>query len=237
MNLLGKLYLIPSVLAEGTSQEVISPQVKDVISHTTHYLVENLRTARRYISSLKLGIEIEALDLQILDKNTGSQDLNLLMRPIFEGKDLGIISEAGCPGIADPGAVAVAYAHQKGIRVIPLSGPSSIFLALMGSGFSGQTFTFHGYLPIDKKELVNSLHGLENVSRRDHSTQIFMETPFRNQKMLENLLQHLHPETLLCIARNVTATDELIQTKRVQDWKRNPPDLHKIPTVFLLSVS
>jgi 16S rRNA (cytidine1402-2'-O)-methyltransferase len=237
MNLLGKLYLIPSVLAEGTSQEVISPQVKDVISHTTHYLVENLRTARRYISSLKLGIEIEALDLQILDKNTGSQDLNLLMRPIFEGKDLGIISEAGCPGIADPGAVAVAYAHQKGIRVIPLSGPSSIFLALMGSGFSGQTFTFHGYLPIDKKELVNSLHSLENVSRRDHSTQIFMETPFRNQKMLENLLQHLHPDTLLCIARNVTATDELIQTKRVQDWKRDPPDLHKIPTVFLLSVS
>nr|MBI1230466.1 SAM-dependent methyltransferase [Cytophagales bacterium] len=237
MNLLGKLYLIPSVLAEGTSQEVISPQVKDVISHTTHYLVENLRTARRYISSLKLGVEIEALDLQILDKNTGSHDLQRLMRPIFDGKDLGIISEAGCPGIADPGAVAVAFAHQKGIRVIPLSGPSSIFLALMGSGFSGQTFTFHGYLPIDKKELVNSLHSLENVSRKDHSTQIFMETPFRNQKMLENLLQHLHPETLLCIARNVTATDELIQTKRVQDWKRNPPDLHKIPTVFLLSVS
>jgi 16S rRNA (cytidine1402-2'-O)-methyltransferase len=237
MNLLGKLYLIPSVLAEGTSQEVISPQVKDVILHTTHYLVENLRTARRYISSLKLGVEIEELDLQILDKNTGSHDLQLLMRPIFEGKDLGIISEAGCPGIADPGAVAVAFAHQKGIRVIPLSGPSSIFLALMGSGFSGQTFTFHGYLPIDKKELVNSLHSLENVSRKDHSTQIFMETPFRNQKMLENLLQHLHPETLLCIARNVTATDELIQTMRVQDWKRNPPDLHKIPTVFLLSVS
>lgn len=236
MNLPGKLYLIPSVLAEGTAHKVIAPQVRDIISHTTNYLVENLRTARRYISSLKLGVEIETLDLQVLDKNTGNQDLLLLMKPLFEGKDIGIISEAGCPGIADPGAVAVAFAHQKGIQVVPLSGPSSIFLALMGSGFSGQSFTFHGYLPIDKKELINALHTLENMARKDRSTQIFMETPFRNQKMLDNLLQHLHPEILLCIAKNITATDELIQTKRVQDWKRNPPDLHKIPTVFLLSV-
>lgn len=237
MNIPGKLYLIPSVLAEGSAHQVITPQVKDVISHTGFYLVENLRTARRYISSLQLGIDISTLDLQILDKNSGSQELQHLMKPAFEGKDIGVISEAGCPGIADPGALAVAFAHQKGIQVVPLSGPSSIFLALMGSGFSGQSFTFHGYLPIDKKELVNSLNSLENVSRKDQSTQIFMETPFRNQKMLDNLLQHLHPETLLCIAKNITATDELIQTKRVQDWKRNPPDLHKIPTVFLLSAS
>ncbi|WP_158856088.1 SAM-dependent methyltransferase [Lunatibacter salilacus] len=237
MNIPGKLYLIPSVLAEGTAHKVITPQVKDVISHTKYYLVENLRTARRYISSLKLGIEIEKLDLQILDKNTGNQELQQLMKPLFEGKDIGIISEAGCPGIADPGAVAVAFAHQKGIQAVPLSGPSSIFLALMGSGFSGQSFTFHGYLPIDKKELVQSIHSLENASKKDRSTQIFMETPFRNQKMLESLLQNLHPETLLCIAKNITATDEMIQTKRVQDWKRNPPDLHKIPTVFLLSAS
>lgn len=237
MNIPGKLYLIPSVLAEGTAHKVITPQVKDVISHTGIYLVENLRTARRYISSLQLGIDISTLDLQILDKNTGSQDLQRLMKPAFEGKDIGVISEAGCPGIADPGALAVAFAHQKGIQVVPLSGPSSIFLALMGSGFSGQSFTFHGYLPIDKKELFNALHTLENTARRDRSTQIFMETPFRNQKMLDNLLQHLHPETLLCIAKNITATDEFIQTKRVQDWRRNPPDLHKIPTVFLLSIS
>ena len=237
MNIPGKLYLIPSVLAEGTAHQVITPQVKDVMSHTGFYLVENLRTARRYISSLQLGIDISTLDLQILDKNSGSQELQHLMKPAFEGKDIGVISEAGCPGIADPGALAVAFAHQKGIQVVPLSGPSSIFLALMGSGFSGQSFTFHGYLPIDKKELVNALHTLENMARKDRSTQIFMETPFRNQKMLDNLLQHLHPETLLCIAKNITATDEMIQTKRVQDWKRNPPDLHKIPTVFLLSIS
>ncbi|HSI76049.1 MAG TPA: SAM-dependent methyltransferase [Lunatimonas sp.] len=237
MNIPGKLYLIPSVLAEGTAHQVITPQVKDVISHTKYYLVENLRTARRYISSLKLGIEIEKLDLHILDKNTDSQELQHLMKALFEGNDIGIISEAGCPGIADPGAVAVAFAHQKGIQVVPLSGPSSIFLALMASGFSGQSFTFHGYLPIDKKELVHSIIGLENASKKVRSTQIFMETPFRNQKMLENLLQNLHPETLLCIAKNITATDELIQTKRVQEWKRNPPDLHKIPTVFLLSTS
>lgn len=227
--------MIPSVLAEGTSHQVIAPQVKDIISHTRFYLVENLRTARRYISSLKLGVDIGTLDLQILDKNTGNQELQHLMKPLFEGNDIGIISEAGCPGIADPGAVAVTFAHQKGIQVVPLSGPSSIFLALMGSGFSGQSFTFHGYLAIDKKELVQSLHSLENASKKDRSTQIFMETPFRNQKMLESLLQNLHPETQLCIAKNITATDEMIQTKRVQDWKRNPPDLHKIPTVFLLS--
>jgi len=237
MNVPGKLYLIPSVLAEGTAHQVISPQVKEIISHTTVYLVENLRTARRYISSLRLGIDISTLDFQILDKNTGSQDLQRLMKPAMEGKDIGIISEAGCPGIADPGALAVAFAHQKGIQVVPLSGPSSIFLALMGSGFNGQTFTFHGYLPIDKKELISALHTLESLSRKDRSTQIFMETPFRNQKMLDNLLQHLHPDTLLCIAKNITASDELIQTKRVQDWKRDPPDLHKIPTVFLLSIS
>ncbi len=237
MNVLGKLYLIPSVLAEGTAHQVITPQVKEIITNTSFFLVENLRTARRYISSLQLGVDIGTLDIQVMDKNTGVQELQLLMKPAIEGKDIGVISEAGCPGIADPGALAVAFAHLKGIQVVPLSGPSSIFMALMGSGFSGQTFTFHGYLPIDKKELENAIRTLENTSKIDRSTQIFMETPFRNQKMLDNLLQHLHPETLLCIAKNITASDELIQTKRVRDWKRNPPELHKIPTVFLLSVT
>jgi len=237
MNVPGKLYLIPSVLAEGTAHQVITPQVKEIITNTSFFLVENLRTARRYISSLQLGVDIGTLDIQVMDKNTGVQELQLLMKPAIDGMDIGVISEAGCPGIADPGALAVAFAHQKGIQVVPLSGPSSIFMALMGSGFSGQTFTFHGYLPIDKKELENAIRTLENTSKIDRSTQIFMETPFRNQKMLDNLLQHLHPQTLLCIAKNITASDELIQTKRVQDWKRNPPELHKIPTVFLLSVT
>ena len=148
----GKLFLIPNVLAENTAHWVISPQVQDVIAHTRIFLVENPRSARRYISSLKLGINIEELHMEVLDKDTPPEQVSRLMMPLLNGADIGVISEAGCPGIADPGALAVAYAHQKGIQVVPISGPSSMFLALMGSGFSGQSFAFHGYLPIDKKE-------------------------------------------------------------------------------------
>lgn len=147
----GKLFLIPSPLAENTADTVISPQIKEIIKNTSYFLVENVRTARRFISSLRLGLTIEELDFQILDKKTRPAELEKIIQPIFEGKDIGVISEAGCPGIADPGAIAVTYAHAKGIQVIPLSGPSSMFLALMGSGFNGQSFTFHGYLPIQKK--------------------------------------------------------------------------------------
>jgi 16S rRNA (cytidine1402-2'-O)-methyltransferase len=230
----GKLYLIPSVLAENTAGSVISPQVKAVIQHTQHYLVEDLRTARRYISSLKLGLIIENLQMQILDKKTKVFEMSGLMAPIFEGNDIGIISEAGCPGIADPGSVAVAFAHEKGIQVVPLSGPSSMFLALMGSGFNGQSFAFHGYLPIDKKEKTDKIKQLEAESLRENRTQIFMETPFRNNTMLEDLKSTLHPNTKLCIAKNLTGTDELIQTKTVANWKKTNIDLHKVPTVFVI---
>jgi 16S rRNA (cytidine1402-2'-O)-methyltransferase len=230
----GTLYLIPSVLSENTSDLVISPQVKNTIQKTNYYLVENVRTARRYISSLKLGVSIEALHFEILDKKTSSAQLDRLMRPIIEGQDIGIISEAGCPGIADPGAIAVAYAHQRGIKVMPISGPSSMFLALMGSGFNGQSFAFHGYLPIDKKNKIEAIKKLEAESIKENRTQIFMETPFRNDALLEDLKQNLRPDTLLCIAKNLTSSEEFIQTKSILEWKKSSIDLHKVPTVFLI---
>jgi len=230
----GKLFMIPTVLAENTAHWVISPQVKEVIANTKIFLVENPRSARRYISSLKLGINIEELHLEVLDKDTPPEQVSRLMMPLLNGADIGVISEAGCPGIADPGSLAVAFAHQKGIQVVPLSGPSSMFLALMGSGFSGQSFAFHGYLPIDKKERAVALKKLEQESVREKRAQLFMETPFRNNQLLADALASLSPQTKLCIAKNLTAADELIQTKTIADWKNHPLDLHKVPTVFIL---
>jgi 16S rRNA (cytidine1402-2'-O)-methyltransferase len=230
----GKLFMIPTVLAENTAHWVISPQVQEVISHTKIFLVENPRSARRFISSLKLGINIEELQLEVLDKDTPPEQVSRLMMPLLNGADIGVISEAGCPGIADPGALAVAYAHQKDIQVVPISGPSSMFLALMGSGFSGQSFAFHGYLPIDKKERAMTLKRLEQESLREKRAQLFMETPFRNNQLLADALASLSPQTKLCIAKNLTAADELIQTKTISDWKNHPLDLHKVPTVFIL---
>jgi 16S rRNA (cytidine1402-2'-O)-methyltransferase len=230
----GKLYMIPTVLAENTAHWVISPQVKEVIANTKIFLVENPRSARRYISSLKLGITIEELQFEVLDKDTPPEQVSRLMMPLLNGADIGVISEAGCPGIADPGALAVAYAHQKDIQVVPISGPSSMFLALMGSGFSGQSFAFHGYLPIDKKERAAALKKLEQESVREKRAQLFMETPFRNNQLLADALAFLSPQTKLCIAKNLTAADELIQTKTIADWKNHPIDLHKVPTVFIL---
>ncbi|MBN7814938.1 SAM-dependent methyltransferase [Algoriphagus pacificus] len=230
----GKLFLIPNVLAENTANTVISPQVREVVKHTKVYLVENLRTARRYISSLKLGVNIEEIHMEILDKSTKPETINRLMQPLLNGADMGIISEAGCPGIADPGALAVAHAHVKGIQVVPLSGPSSMFLALMGSGFSGQSFAFHGYLPIDRKERAAALKNLEAESLREKRAQIFMETPFRNNQLFEDALRTLSANTKLCVAKNITGSDELILTKTIAEWKKLPLDLHKIPTVFVL---
>ncbi|PZX54682.1 16S rRNA (cytidine1402-2'-O)-methyltransferase [Algoriphagus ratkowskyi] len=230
----GKLFLIPNILADNTQDAVISPQVKEVILNTKVYLVENMRTARRYISSLKLGVNLEQIHMEILDKGTSSEFINRLMQPLMNGADIGIISEAGCPGIADPGALAVEHAHKKGIQVVPLSGPSSMFMALMGSGFSGQSFAFHGYLPIDKKDKTAAIKKLEAESLRERRAQIFMETPFRNNQLLEDLLRVLSPQTKLCIAKNITGSDEMILTKTAEEWKNFPFDLHKIPTVFIL---
>ncbi|MBT0809876.1 SAM-dependent methyltransferase [Litoribacter ruber] len=233
----GTLYLIPSVLAEDTAGKVITPQVKELLPHIQHYAVENLRTARRYISSLRLGITIEDLQMDILDKKTKPHQLDQLLKPLMEGHDMGVVSEAGCPGIADPGAVAVDFAHRKGIKVVPLTGPSSMFLALMASGFSGQSFAFHGYLPIDKKAKIEAIKNLEQEALKLRRTQIFMETPFRNNALLEDLKTTLHPNTRLCIAKNITGSDEMIVTKTIAEWKKSKIELHKIPTVFLIGES
>lgn len=230
----GKLFLIPTVLAPDTIHKALSPQVSDVILHTSYFLVENIRSARRFISELKLGKVIDMLQFYVLDKDTSLQTVEEYIKIAQEGNDLGILSEAGCPGIADPGALAVQVAHKRGIQVIPLVGPSSILLALMASGFSGQTFTFHGYLPIDKNERAKAIKSLEKEAFQKNQTQIFMETPFRNNQLLEEILNHCQMHTPLCIATQITAPDEMIITKSVKDWKKSIPDLHKKPTIFLL---
>lgn len=226
------IFLIPTVLAPETQDRVLSPQIIEVVKHLDVFFVEDLRTARRFISSLKLGKIIDELTFYELNKDT-PQDQTLAQLKKLKG-DAGIISEAGCPGIADPGAVAVGFAHQLGYKVRPLVGPSSILLALMASGFNGQSFTFHGYLPIEKAAKVKALKSLEQTAKSKNQTQIFMETPYRNNSLLEDVLQNLNPETLLCIAANITADDELIKTLPVKEWKKQKPDLHKKPTIFLL---
>ncbi len=229
----GKLFLIPTVIADDTSQ-AIPQQVKDVLSSIKTFLVENVRTSRRYISSLRLDLTIEELQFDVLDKKTSKQRLDELLRPLLDGENMGILSESGCPGIADPGAIAVNWAHKKNIDVIPLVGPSSIFLALMASGFNGQKFCFNGYLPIDKKELEKEIRKLEQESRRSNQTQIFIETPYRNNQLFKTLTQVSDSRTMLCISKDVTGKTEMIKTKTMEQWKKESIDLHKIPTVFLL---
>ncbi len=226
------LYLIPTILAEETAEKVLSPQIRDVIKNLDVFFVENVRTARRFISSLKLGKVIDNITFIELHKDTPEPETMNSLRSL--SSDAGIISEAGCPGVADPGAVAVHFAHQIGIRVIPLVGPSSILLALMASGMSGQSFAFQGYLPIEKTERKKALQSLEREARQRQQTQLFMETPFRNNQLLDAVLETCMPDTLLCIASNVTATDEFIKTLPVKNWKKVKPDLHKKPTIFLI---
>ncbi len=226
------LFLIPTILAPDTQESVLPPQIKEVVSELNVFFVEELRTARRFISSLKLNKVIDDITFFELNKDTPPEQTLAQLKNLKT--DAGIISEAGCPGIADPGAVAVGFAHQLGHKVVPLVGPSSILMALMASGFNGQSFTFHGYLPIDKPLKIKALQALEQTAKKKHQTQIFMETPFRNNQMLDDILQNLNPETLLCIACNVTAKDEFIKTLPIKEWRKSMPDLHKKPTIFLL---
>ncbi|RIJ37316.1 SAM-dependent methyltransferase [Pontibacter oryzae] len=232
----GTLYLIPTILADNTQDEVISPQVKETVQHLTYFIVENLRTARRYVKSICPELVIDQLTFVQIDKDATPAQVQASLNPTLEqGKDAGIISEAGCPGVADPGAEVVKYAHQKSIKVVPFAGPSAILLSLMASGFSGQQFCFHGYLPIEKRDRLQALRQLEKEMQQRNQTQIFMETPYRNNKLLEDLLSTLHPETKLCIAANITSPEhEFIQTKSINQWRGKLPDIHKQPAVFLI---
>ena len=236
MKKTGTLYLIPTILADDTADQVISPQVKDTVSRLTYFIVENLRTARRYVKSICPELVIEQLNFVQVDKDATPAQVQASLKPLLEqGIDAGIISEAGCPGIADPGAEVAKYAHQKGIRVVPFAGPSAILLSLMASGFNGQRFAFHGYLPIEKGPRLQALRNLEKEMLQRDQTQIFMETPYRNNKLLEDLVQTLSGGTRLCIAANITSPEyEFIQTKTIAEWKGKLPDIHKQPAVFLI---
>lgn len=231
----GKLFLIPTTIAESTQHSVIPSSVIEALKHIDHFLAEDIRTARRYLSSLKIYDSIEPLHFSVLNKETREQDLPELFVPIREGKNVGVLSESGCPGIADPGALAARYAHQHGIQVVPLTGPSSILLALMASGLTGQNFAFHGYLPIEGKESTEAIRSFEKESRSKRQTQIFIETPYRNNAIAGNLLKALHEDTLLCIAIDITGKDESIITKPVKAWRKDKPELPKSPAVFLFS--
>lgn len=231
----GRLFLIPTIISDETQEKVISQEVRTTIKGLNHFLVENIRTARRYVSSLKLGINIESLKFEVLDKSTSALTIAPLMKPILEGNDIGVISESGCPGVADPGALAVAFAHKNEIQVVPMVGPSSILMALMSSGFNGQSFVFHGYLPIDKLDRQKKIKMMEEGAILLNQTQLFMDTPYRNENLLEALLKTCNPNTQLSIARDITGKKELIRTKKIQDWKiQKTPGLNKIPVIFAL---
>ncbi|MEM9299842.1 MAG: SAM-dependent methyltransferase [Bacteroidota bacterium] len=232
----GTLYLIPTSISEGEVAG-IPEQVRTQLKRLDYFLVENVRTARRYISSLKLGLIIEELDFQELSKKTSGPQVEHLMMPVMEGKSVGILSESGCPGVADPGARAVEFAHKHGIKVVPLVGPSSILLALMASGLNGQKFAFHGYLPIKVPELQQVIKSLERSSVKEGYAHIFIETPYRNNQLLENLSKIAHPETMLCVAKDLTGQAEFIRTLPLKMWKKEKVDLHKTPCIFILQAA
>lgn len=246
MKVAGKLYLIPVTLADTTSAElskqsnpldVLPETVKRTIEFIDYYIVENEKNARRFIKSI-LPEKVQAsLHLSSLNKHTEVSQHNRMIQPCLEGINVGLMSDAGCPGVADPGAAIVKLAHEKGIQVVPLVGPSSILLAMMGSGMNGQSFAFNGYLPIDKGEKKAALKNFEQLSFSKNQSQLFIETPYRNNKLLEDVLQTLQPNTLLCIACDLTLPTEYIKTLRVADWKKTKIDLHNRPAIFIIHKS
>ena len=231
---LGTLYLIPSPLGESALDTILPEQVRAIAARLDTFVVEHPKTARAFLKQIVTHTPLQQLNLLVLDEHTPETELTTLLAPLLAGKDVGLISEAGCPAVADPGANLVRLAHQKHIRVVPLSGPSSILLSLMASGLSGQHFAFHGYLPVDKTERKKKLLELEQASASRNETEIFIETPYRNRQMLEAILETCGDSTALCVAVDVTLATESIQTKTVAQWKKNLPEIDKRPAVFLL---
>jgi 16S rRNA (cytidine1402-2'-O)-methyltransferase len=228
----GILYLIPVPISEQ-ALHTLSPEIGTVTAGLRYYFVENIRTARRFLRQLHPTLEIDNLHFSEIDKNRGA-DTALLRQWLREGKQVGVMSEAGCPGIADPGAALAATAHDVGAAVVPLTGPSSVFLALMASGLNGQCFRFDGYLPVKEPALSQRIKTLESRSEKDNETQIFIETPYRNNQIMAGLLRHLRNNTRLCVAQQITGPDAFIRTQKISDWKKQPPTLAKAPAVFLL---
>ena len=230
----GTLYLIPVPLAENAAAKSFTPYLVDTINSIKEYIVENEKTARRFLKEAGLTTPQSELTIHDYGKHNREAAGGEFFKGLQAGNDVGLMSEAGCPGIADPGADIVEKAHRMGIKVVPLVGPSSILLALMASGFNGQSFTFHGYLPIDKVERARSIKELEAAAIKNNQTQLFIETPFRNNPMLEEILRSCNPKTRLCIACDLTSATELVQTKTIAEWQKKVPELHKRPTIFLL---
>jgi 16S rRNA (cytidine1402-2'-O)-methyltransferase len=231
---LGKLYLIPTTLGEMNHEDVLPQTIKRSIDFIDYYIVENEKTARKFIKTVQPEKKQPELKLFLLNKHTDTTAHQDFIKPLLEGKNVGLMSEAGCPGVADPGAVIVKLAHEKGIQVVPLVGPSSILLAIMASGMNGQSFAFNGYLPIDKHEKKTALKNLEKLSFDKNQSQLFIETPYRNNKFVEDILESLQPNTNLCIACDITLPTEYIKTMSINNWKKQKVDLHNRPTIFII---
>ena len=232
--ILGKLYLIPTTLGDNAPMEVLPITVKQTIEFCNFFIVENEKTARRFIKKICPEKSQPDLNLFVLNKFTSVEEISYYLNPCKAGENIGIISEAGCPGIADPGAEIVALAHQQNIEVIPLVGPSSILLSVMASGLNGQSFAFNGYLPIDKNERKNTLKRLERRAKEEKQTQVFIETPFRNEALFQEMLQTLESSTKLCIACDITLSTQYIRTFSISVWKKQTISLHKRPTIFVI---
>lgn len=229
------LFLIPAYLSENSPRDFFAPVIKEYILKTDYFFVENEKTARKIIKFFAPEKKQADLKLFLLDKYSENSDLKEAQTLMKNGQDFGLLSEAGLPCIADPGNLMVKWCHENSVKVVPVNGPSSIILALIGSGFNGQEFTFHGYLPIDKSEKKSKIQWLESQVQKTGYSQIFMETPYRNNQLFEDLCQFLSPQSKLCIAANINdPIDEFIKTKTIKDWRKNKPELHKIPAVFVL---
>ena len=232
---LGKLYLLPALLGATSAEQVIPAGTLEVVRTLRFFVVENVRTARRMLSKMHMPCPIDELEFVELDKhNPENPDLLTYLGKALNGQDIGLMSEAGTPCVADPGALIVELAHQAGIRVVPLTGPNAMILALMASGFNGQSFSFHGYLPIKGPERALKIKALERQSLANDETELFIETPFRNNAMIEDLVKNCHPSTMLCVASNITMEDEKIVSKPISDWKSIKYDWNKKPAVFLI---
>ncbi|GAA0719267.1 SAM-dependent methyltransferase [Aquimarina litoralis] len=230
----GKLYLIPTRLGDDVPLEVLPISIKKVLEQVNHYIVENEKPARRFIKKVSPSKSQRSLIIHSVNKYTDATEIPNYLAPCLNGESIGLLSDAGCPGIADPGAEVVRLAHEKGIQVTPLVGPSSIFLAMMSSGMNGQNFCFNGYLPIDKADRKSTIKSLEKNSLEKNQAQIFIETPYRNDKMLADLTAILNPNTRLCIASDITLTTEYIRTKTIEEWRKEQIELHKKPTIFII---
>jgi len=228
------LYLIPNLLGETPVEQVLPAYNHEIIMGIRHFIVEDVRTARRFLKLVDRSIDIDQLTFCTLNKHTRPDEIAGMLKPLEEGFPMGVISEAGCPAVADPGADVVAIAQRKNLKVVPLVGPSSIILAVMGSGFNGQSFAFNGYLPIEPDERIKTLKKLEQRAYSEGQTQLFIETPYRNSRMMADILKACRPQTRLCIAAGLTTAQEYICTRTVKEWGGKLPNLDKIPTIFLI---